>query len=157
LPCKAPNLPYYWPLPPPEPYLGSLNFFQLAYNIAKVRIKKIPGFRVVEEAMGHNGDGGKSWRKRWMSPFLFVFYLREGEPWLLWLWPSAHRPLAETEGRGAEALVRCGVLSVVEYEVLLQGSLCCAARCTALFVLRHSCAVQHKCCTVVRGTYSQQL
>ena len=36
--------------------------------------------------------------------------------------PHHRSPLImETEGRGAEALKRCGVLSVVEYEVLLQG------------------------------------
>ena len=47
LPYEAPSLPCYWPLPPPEPCLGFLDLFQLACNVAKVRIKEVLGFRVL--------------------------------------------------------------------------------------------------------------
>jgi len=41
-------------------------------------------------------------------------------------------------GRGAEALKRCGVLSVVEYEVLLQGLVVLCSGLHSIVMLLHS-------------------
>jgi len=57
-------------------------------------------------------------------------------------------PLASSRGRrprcrGAEALVRCGVLSVVEYEVLLQGFVVlCSGLHSIVMLLYSTSAVQ---------------
>ena len=45
--------------------------------------------------------------------------------------------MAKAEGRGAEALKRCGVPSVVEYEVLLQGLVVLCSRLHSIVMLLH--------------------